>query len=66
MDLGISEGEALEFLATTSSGEINTIFDDVLSFSKKGNHAEGSVGSGSRSTVKMTTASGDIRVKSIY
>ena len=66
VELGISEGEALEFSAATSSGEINTFFDDALSFSKKGNRAEGSVGSGSRSTVKMTTSSGDIRVKSIY
>lgn len=53
---------SLEFEAGTSSGEINTFFDDSLKFSKKGNHAEGTVGSGERK-LEITTTSGDVRIK---
>lgn len=53
---------SLKFEASTSSGEINTFFDDALSFSKKGNHAEGTVGSGERE-LEITTTSGDVRIK---
>ncbi len=53
---------SLEFEAGTTSGEINTFFDDVLNFSKRGDHAEGTVGSGERE-MEITTTSGDIRIK---
>ncbi len=53
---------SLKFEAGTTSGEINTFFDDALKFSKRGNHAEGTVGSGER-TVEITTTSGDVRIK---
>lgn len=53
---------SLEFEAGTASGEIDTFFDDALSFSKRGNHAEGTVGSGERK-IEITTTSGDVRVR---
>lgn len=53
---------SLEFEASTASGDINTFFDGDLSFSKKGNHAQGTVGSGERN-VRITTTSGDVTVR---
>lgn len=53
---------AVDFEAKTSSGDIRTFFDDSLSFSKKGNSAKGSIGSGQRQEVRIETSSGDVRV----
>lgn len=61
--LGLSENESLQFKVTTVSGTISTFFDDMLSFSKKGNRAEGSIGDDSKNKVTVTTTSGDIRVR---
>lgn len=61
--LQLSRDESLQFKASTVSGEISTFFDDALSFSKKGDRAEGSVGNDSKNKVTVTTTSGDIRVQ---
>ena len=61
--LQLSRDESLQFKATTVSGTISTFFDDALSFSKKGDRAEGSVGNDSKNKVTVTTTSGDIRVQ---
>ncbi len=53
---------SLEFEADTNSGEIDTCFDDDLRFSKRGDHAEGTVGSGEKRKLKINTTSGDIQV----
>lgn len=53
---------SLKFKADTSSGEINTFFDTVLDFSKRRNHAEGTVGSGERK-MEITTTSGDVTIR---
>jgi len=58
----LPEEASMEFEADTSSGEINTFFDDVLNFSKRGNHAEGTVGGGERK-IDINTTSGDVRIK---
>lgn len=58
----LPETTALDFSAATVSGEISTFFDELLSFSKKGDRASGSVGSGDHA-LKITTTSGDIRIK---
>lgn len=58
----LPEATALDFSAATVSGEISTFFDELLSFSKKGDRASGSVGSGDHA-LKITTTSGDIRIK---
>lgn len=60
--INLPETTAFDFSADTVSGGINTFFDDVLSFSKKGDRATGSVGGGGH-TIKITTTSGDIRLK---
>ncbi len=60
--LELPKTASLEFEASTTSGDINTFFDDDLSFSKKGNHAQGTVGSGERN-VRITTTSGDVTVR---
>lgn len=59
----LPEKSSLEFEADTASGDINTFFDDALKFSKKGNHAEGTVGGGERK-VDISTTSGDVRIRS--
>ena len=61
--LQLSRDESLQFKANTGSGTISTFFDDVLSFSKKGDRAEGSIGNDSKNKVTVTTTSGDIRVQ---
>ncbi len=59
----LSPDNMFEFKADTSSGDIETFFDDELSFSKKGNSAHGTHGdsSGANSIVVKTT-SGDVQV----
>lgn len=61
--LQFSGDESLQFKAATVSGTISTFFDDALSFSKKGDRAEGSVGNDSKNKVTVTTTSGDICVQ---
>ena len=51
---------ALDFDST--SGECNTFFDDMLTFNKKGNHAEGIYGNSSDSEITVSTVSGDLRI----
>lgn len=60
--LELPETMSLNFDADTTSGDINTFFDGNLSFSKKGNHAAGIVGSGEHQ-VKISTTSGDITIR---
>lgn len=59
----LPEKASLEFEADTASGDINTFFDGALSFSKKGNHAEGTVNGGERK-IDISTTSGDVRIGS--
>lgn len=62
-EIKMSPNNAFDFKASTSSGDIDTFFDDSLSFSKKGNEAHGTYGenSGNRD-VGIRTTSGDIRI----
>lgn len=60
--LELPETVSLDFEASTASGEINTFFDGNLSFSKKGNHAAGTVDGGERNA-RITTTSGDVTVR---
>ncbi len=53
-------GFNLEF--DSESGVCNTFFDEQLSLSKKGTHAEGSCGNGGDAKVKVSTTSGDLRI----
>lgn len=48
----------------STSGECNTFFDDVLSFSKKGNSAKGQYGDNAGSRLDISTVSGDLRITS--
>lgn len=54
-----TEGYSLSFDST--SGECNTFFDGELSFSKKGNRADGKYGNGARA-IRVSTVSGDLRI----
>lgn len=60
--LRLPKDASLEFEADTASGEIDTFFDNNLKFSKRGDHAEGTVGGGERRKLKINTTSGDVRV----
>ncbi len=46
----------------TGSGNINTDFDDRLSYNKRGNEAIGDVGQGQGVSVEIKTGSGNVRV----
>lgn len=59
----ISEDNAFDFKADTSSGDIDTFFDDKLDYSKKGNSAKGVYGTGETGNqVVVRTTSGDVQV----
>lgn len=60
--LSLAADTALDFEANTTSGDIDTFFDDSLDFSKKGNRAKGTVGSAPLQKVDIETSSGDVRI----
>ncbi|MEZ3446966.1 MAG: DUF4097 domain-containing protein [Lachnospiraceae bacterium] len=54
---------AFDFKANTSSGDIETFFDDDLNFSRKGNSADGTYGKNSDgNSIVVRTTSGDVQV----
>ncbi len=62
-NIKMSPDNAFDFRASTSSGDIDTFFDDCLSFSKRGDDARGTYGENSDGhEVKIKTTSGDIRI----
>ena len=63
VQITLPEGTAVDFDASSTSGEINTFFDQCLSFNKKGNKASGTYGSGAMLRVEVDTTSGDIEVR---
>lgn len=61
--VSLSPDNAFDFAAKTSSGDIDTFFDGDLSFSKKGNSAQGTYGDGNIiQRIQIETISGDVRV----
>lgn len=61
--IGLPPDNSFDFEAATSSGDIETFFDDDLNFSKKGNSASGTYGNHSDgSSLSVKTTSGDIEV----
>lgn len=61
--LALPEDSSFTFEADTASGDIDTFFDDVLRFSKKGNQAGGVVNEDTAGRkVEIETTSGDIRI----
>lgn len=64
--INLSQDNAFDFEAKTSSGAVNTFFDDSLSFSKNGNSAQGAYGSresnGNEKRIHIETTSGDVQV----
>lgn len=59
----LSGDNSFEFAVDTTSGGISTFFDDSLTFSKKGNYAQGTVGNDTQGRrVDIETTSGDVRV----
>lgn len=63
VNVELSKDNAFRFKADTSSGDIDTFFDDDLKFSKKGNHADGTYGENpGEKEVLIQTSSGDVRI----
>ncbi|MDF9838581.1 MULTISPECIES: DUF4097 family beta strand repeat-containing protein [unclassified Breznakia] len=54
------ENTAFSFKADTNSGDIETNFDNRLSYSKGGDSAEGAVGENAKYKITLETTSGDI------
>lgn len=61
--LQIPASDSFTVKVQTTSGDIRTDFDDVLSFNKKGNRAEGTYGSGKVYAIDLSASSGDVSVK---
>lgn len=60
--LALPEAASFTFAFDTTSGECRTFFDDVLSFNKKGNQADGQYGEPSGAELNISTVSGDLRI----
>ncbi len=58
----LPSGLRFDFEAKTSSGKIDTFFDDSLSFQKDGDYASGIVGGNPNFQLNISTTSGDISV----
>ena len=56
-------GLSFQFNARTSSGDIDTFFDDSLNYQKDGDRAEGTVGTTPTFDLELSTSSGNITVK---
>lgn len=62
VELRLPTATAFQFTASASSGDIETSFDDSLSYNKKGNHATGMVGENPITSINIQTTSGYINV----
>ncbi len=63
VDIVLSKDNSFAFEASTTSGDINTFFDDSLRFSKNGNHAQGSYEKNPQENmIQIKTVSGDVRL----
>lgn len=59
----LSQDNAFDFEARTSSGDIDTFFDEDLHFSKRGDSAQGTYkGGGDGKCIRIETTSGDVQV----
>ncbi len=61
VDMVLTEAASFTLDFDSASGGCSTFFDEMLSFNKKGNHAEGQYGSG-ENAVRVSTTSGDLRM----
>ena len=63
VNMKLLQDSAFDFSADTTSGDINTFFDEELNFSKRGNSAQGSHGQNSQgNSIRIGTTSGDVRI----
>ncbi len=63
VELKLPTGLNFDFVARTSSGDIDTSFDDSLSFKKDGDYASGTVGVNPNFQLELATSSGNITVE---
>lgn len=63
-DVSLALPEAFSYTLDfdSASGECNTFFDDVLSFSKKGNQVNGQYGNNAGNKLNISTVSGDLNI----
>lgn len=63
VNMKLVQDSAFDFSAETTSGDIDTFFDDDLKFSKKGNSAQGTHGQNPQgNSIRIGTTSGDMRI----
>lgn len=60
--LQLTKEESFTFLAETSSGDINTYFDEELTMNEDRNEAKGTIGAEGTYNVKIGTSSGNVTV----
>lgn len=63
VSLTVPHETGFHFRANTNSGDIETWFDDVVSYNKKGNSAEGNIGEDTGYKVTIECSSGDVEVR---
>lgn len=61
--LSIPAITCFDFTADTSSGDIRTDFDDLLTIDKNDKHAVGTIGDNPEYKIQLRTSSGDIKVQ---
>ena len=63
VNIKLLQDSAFDFSAETTSGNINTFFDDDLKFSKRGDSAQGIHGQNLQgNSIRIGTTSGDVRI----
>jgi DUF4097 and DUF4098 domain-containing protein YvlB len=63
VELKLPTGLNFDFVAKTSSGDIDTFFDDSLSYKKDGDYASGTVGVNPDFQLEIATTSGNITIE---
>lgn len=63
VSMDLPRDTAVDFEAATTSGDINTFFDEFLSYNKRGSRASGSYGEGTAHRVDIHTTSGDVSIR---
>lgn len=60
--LVLPQQSSFRFAAQTGSGNINTFFDDMLTYNKKGNQAQGEIGEDPSALISVEANSGNVNI----
>lgn len=62
MEITLPKDSAFQYQGASNSGDIRTAFDDMLSYNKKGNQAEGTYGDNAKVWIRTEASSGNTKI----